>query len=140
MKQLKCTEKLKNITATNIVHKGVSTPPPSQFQNHLPLLGSLHFLKSPITLGKSVNQSSRVFLVNRNATVKLSSINTVHVKQQHNIGFFIFKFTLKYMLGFNVYTNKIHAEQCLYIISLYCREGFSHPFNFFVVFKGILQV
>ena len=26
------------------------------------------------------------------------------------------------MLG-DVYINKIHARQCLYIISLYCREG-----------------
>ena len=39
--------------------------------------------------------------------MKLSSINTIHVKQQHNVGFFIFKFTIKYMLG-NVYINKIH--------------------------------
>ena len=29
---------------------------------------------------------------------------TIHVKQQHNVGFFIFKFTLKYMLQ-NVYIN-----------------------------------
>ena len=73
----------------------------------------------------------------RNATVKLSAINTIHVKQQHNIGFFIFKSTLKYMLG-NVYVNKIDARQCLYIVSLYCREGFSNSFNFFFVSKGIL--
>ena len=46
--------------------------------------------------------------------MKLSSINTIHVKQEHNFGFFIFKFTLKYMLS-NVYINKIHARQCLYI-------------------------
>ena len=46
----------------------------------------------------STNQASQVFLINRNATVKLSSVNTIHVKQ-HNVGFFIFKFTLKYMLG-----------------------------------------
>ena len=31
------------------------------------------------------------------------------------------------MLG-NVYVNKIHARQCLYIISSFCR-GFPHPFN-----------
>ena len=31
--------------------------------------------------------------------LKLSSISTIHVKQQHDIGFFIFKFTQKYMLG-----------------------------------------
>ena len=41
------------------------------------------------------------------------------------------------MLG-NIYVNKIHAKQCLYIISLYYREGSSHAFNFFVVSKGIL--
>ena len=103
------------------------TPPPSPF------------LKIPHPSTLPANQSSQVFLINRNATVKLSSINTIHVKQQHNVGFFIFKFTLKYMLG-NVYINKIHARQCLYIISLYCREGFSHPFNFFVVSKGILHI
>ena len=39
--------------------------------------------------------------------LKLSSTNTIHVKQQHKVGFFIFKFTIKYMLG-NVYINKIH--------------------------------
>ena len=49
-----------------------------------------------------------------------------------------FNFTLKYML--NVYINKIHAGQCLHIISLYYREGFSDAFNFFVVSKGILHV
>ena len=68
----------------------------------------------------------------------LSSINTIHVKQ-HNVGFFVFKFTLKYMLG-NVYISEIHVEQCFYIITLYCREGYSHAFNFYVVFKGILHV
>ena len=47
--------------------------------------------------------------------MKLSSINTIHVKQQHNVGFFIFKFTLKYKLV-NVYTSKIHARKCLYVI------------------------
>ena len=47
---------------------------------------------------------------------------------------FFFKFTQKYMLG-NVSINKIHTRQCLYIISLYFREGFSHPFNFFAVVK-----
>ena len=57
-----------------------------------------------ISLTLPTNQSFHVFLINRNATVKLSSINTIHVKQQHNLGFFIFKFTLKYMLG-NVYIN-----------------------------------
>ena len=28
----------------------------------------------------------------------------------------------------------------IYIIGLYCSEGFSHPFNFFVVLKGILHI
>ena len=78
--------------------------------------------------------------------LKLSSINAIHVKQQHNGGFFIFKFTLKEMLG-NVSTDEIHARQCSYIISLYYREGFSHIFqwsNFqlisicYYVSKGIL--
>ena len=117
------------------------TPPP-HFKITPPLLGSPppHFLKSlipPSTL--PANRSSYVFLINRNATVILSLINTIHLKQQHNIGFFIFKFTLKYMLS-NVYINKIHARQCIYIISLYCREDFSHSFNFFVVSEGILHV
>ena len=121
-----------------IVLKGVSTPPP-HFKIIPPVTKIPPFLKIPHLPTLLTNQSSQVFLINRNATVKLSSINTIHVKQQHNVGFFIFKFTLKYMLG-NVYINKIHARQCLYIISLYCREGFSHPFNFFVVSKGILHV
>ena len=101
------------------------------------LLGSPPFLKIspphppfPILLA---NQSSQVFLINKNETVKLCSINTVHVKQHHNDGFFIFKFTLKCMLG-NAYINKIHAGQCLYR-SLYCREGFSNPLS-----KEILHI
>ena len=44
------------------------------------------------------NQPSQIFLINKNATVKLSSINAILVKQ-YSVGFFIFKFTLKYMLG-----------------------------------------
>ena len=71
--------------------------------------------------------------------MKLSSINTFHVKQQHDVGFFIFKFTLKYKLG-NDYINKIYARQYLYIISLHYREGFFRSFHFFVVTKGILHV
>ena len=39
------------------------------------------------------NRESQVFLINRNATVKLSSINIIHVKK--HVAFFIFKFTLK---------------------------------------------
>ena len=66
-------------------------------------------------------------------------MNTIYVKQQHNVGFFIFKFTLKYMLD-NVCINKMHAMQCLYIISLYCMESIFHALNFFVLSKGILHV
>ena len=59
------------------------------------------------------NQSSQVFCINRNATVKLSVIDTFHVKQQDNVGFFIFKFTQKYMLG-NVYISK-YMQSNVYI-------------------------
>ena len=97
------------------------------------------FLKIPHAPTLLAEQSSQIFFINKNATVKLSLINTIHVKQQCKVGFFIFKFTLKYMLG-NVYINTIHARQCSYIISLYCREIFSHSFNFFVVSKGILHI
>ena len=41
---------------------------------------------------------------------------------------FSFNCTLKYLLG-NVYINKARA-----------RQGFSHAFNFFVIFKEILRV
>ena len=67
-----------------IVSKGVSTPP-HPFQNSLPPKKNRipQFLKIPIpplppTL--PVNQSFQVFLINRNATMKLGSINTIHVK------------------------------------------------------------
>ena len=64
-----------------IDRKGVSTPP-LQFKNHS------HFLKFPSpTL--PANRSSQV--INRNAAVQLSSINTIQVKQQHNVGFFHFQ-------------------------------------------------
>ena len=101
-----------------IVGKGVLAPPPPLpiiSKSSPPLLGSPPFLQitHPSTL--LANRSSHN---NRNATMKFSSINTIYVKQKHNVGFFIFRFTLKYMLG-NVYINKIHAKQCLYI-SLYC--------------------
>ena len=65
-----------------------------------------------------VNRSFQVFLINRHATVKLSSINAIHAKPVHNIGFFIFKFALKYMSG-NIDINKIHASQRSYIVSVY---------------------
>ena len=105
-----------------------------------PLLGSPSFLKIPHPSTLPANQSPEVFLINRNAAVELISINTTHVKQQHNIRFkFHFQVHFQYMLG-NVCINKMHARQCLYIISLYCRKGFSHPLNFFVVPKRILPV
>ena len=31
----------------------------------------------------------------------------------------------------NVYINKMHARQCLYLKGLYCREGFFPSFKFF---------
>ena len=40
-------------------------------------------------------------------------MNIIHVKQQHNVGFFSFKFTVKYILD-DVYINKIHASKCFY--------------------------
>ena len=111
--------------------KGYQLPPPpiSKSSPILPEpLPSHTFLKIPNLPILLANRSSQVFLIYRNVTVKLSSINNIHLKQQLNIGFFIFKFTLKYMLG-NIYINKIHAWQRLYMISLYCGEGFFHPFN-----------
>ena len=57
-------------------------------------------------------------------------MNTTLVKQQQKVGFFIFKFTRKFMLD-SVYINKIHAPEFLYIISLYYyREGFFPCFQF----------
>ena len=83
------------MSAINIVHKGVSTPPPPPYFKIIPLITrSPHFLKFPIPhlTGKSALPS---FLINRNKTVKLISINVIHVKQEHNVCFFIFKFSLK---------------------------------------------
>ena len=50
------------------------------FENHPPppFLKISHPPSCPPTL--PANPSSQVFLINRNATVKLSSINTIHVK------------------------------------------------------------
>ena len=59
------------------------------------------------------NRPSQVFLVNRNATMKLNSINPVHVKQQNNVALFIFKFTLKYMLG------SVYILSLCYILFIY---------------------
>ena len=66
-------------------------------------------------------------------------MSTINVKEQHNVGFFIFKFTPKFMLD-NVYINNVHARQCLYIMSLYYREGFFYAFNSFVVSKGTIHI
>ena len=65
--------------------------------------------------------------------LNLSLINTIHVKQQHNVCFFIFKVTLKYMFG-NVYINKIHALGNVHIEWVYIIE------KVFVVSKGILHI
>ena len=81
---------------------------PSHFKVIPPLPGSLPFFKISHAPTLVTNRSFQVFLIDGNATVKLSSINTIHVNQQHYVGFFIFKFTLKYMLG-NVYINKVHT-------------------------------
>ena len=72
------------------------------------LLGYPPFLRIPHLPILPTNRLSQVFLFNRNATVKLSFINTIHIKQQHNFGPFIFKVTLKYVLG-NIYIYIIHA-------------------------------
>ena len=47
-----------------------------------PLPGPPQFVKIPHPPTLPANWSSQVLLINRNATVKLSSINTIHVKQQ----------------------------------------------------------
>ena len=96
----------------SIVRKGVSTLI-SKLSPSIRRI--LPFLKTPHHPTLLANQSSQVFLINRNATVKLSSISTIHIKQQHNIGFSNFK-----LMPVNAYINKIHARQSLYI-SLYCR-------------------
>ena len=120
-----------------IVHIGISTP---HFKIIPPIIRiPFYFVNPPHPPIILANRSSQIFLITRNATVKLSSVNIIHAKQQHNVGFFIWKFMVKFMPG-SVYINKIHARQCLYMISLYCSEGFPHSFNFFVVSKGMLQV
>ena len=50
------------------------------FQNHPPITRIPPFLKIPHLPTLLANRSSQVFLINRNATVKLSLINTIHVK------------------------------------------------------------
>ena len=104
--------------------KGYQPPP---FQNHRPITRI-----PPFQIGYPK------FSLLTEMQLKLSSVNSIQLKQQHNVGFLIFKVTLKYMLS-NGYIDEIHARQCLCIMCLYCREGFSHAFNFFVVSKGILH-
>ena len=82
-----------------IVRKGVSTP--FSFQNYFPITRiSSYPISHPPSPTIPANRSSQVFLINRNATVKLSSIDTIHVKQKYNVDFFIFKLTLKHMILF----------------------------------------
>ena len=75
----------------SMVCKGLSTTPP--FKNHPPIIRIPPplFLKTPHPPTLPVNRSSQVLLFNRNATVKLHSISIIYVKQQCNVGFFIFK-------------------------------------------------
>ena len=69
-----------------IVSKGVSTPPPPTLfkipsppkKNRIPQFLKIPIPPPPPTL--PANQSFQVFLINRNATMKLGSINTIHVK------------------------------------------------------------
>ena len=86
------------------------------------------FLKVSHLLTLLAIWSSHVFRINKNATVKLGSVNAICVKQQHNIGFFIFKSTLKYMLG-NVYINEINAIYIYIYIYIYYHEN-NVPFRF----------
>ena len=104
-------QKMNNVVC-GIVRKGVSAP---ISKSSAPLRESpppFLIISHPTSHASPTNQSTQVFLIDGNATVKLSLMNTNHVKQQHNVDFFIFKFNLKYMLD-NVYINKIHARQCL---------------------------
>ena len=47
-----------------------------------PFVKFSHFTTLP------ANQLNQVSLINRNTTVKYSPINTIHIKQQHNLVFF----------------------------------------------------
>ena len=46
----------------------------------------------------------------------------MHVKQEHNIGFFIFKFTLKYLLAVTYseifWTYRYNAERVLFYLKM----------------------
>ena len=63
---------------------------------------------------------------------EMQLLTNIHVTQQHNLGFFIFKSTLAYILS-NVYINEIYARQCLYIMSICFREGIP------IISEGILH-
>ena len=88
-----------------IVHKGIYQPLP-HFKIIPPLLGSpppFLNIRHPPPYRQIVHHKFSLLIEMQ--PVKLSSINTIHVKQQHNVGFFIIKFILKRMLG-NVFVNK----------------------------------
>ena len=91
------------VTKNCLVCKRVSTPP---FQNHPTITRFRSFFKishppRPHSPTLPINWSSQVFLTNRNAAVKFSSINTIHVKQQY------------WLFHFQVH-SKVHARWCLY--------------------------
>ena len=118
-----------------IVRKGVSTPP---FQNHppLPVLGSPHFLKSPISPPSQQISHPKFSFINKNATVELSSINTIHVKQQHNVDFLIFKFSLK--CSFTEKTVwEVYFKYTLIILHLHflIKEVSNNFFNQWILFS-----
>ena len=66
------------------------------------------FLSPPPPPYQQIFHPKFSLLTEHNCEIKLN--NAIHEKQ--HVGFFIFKFALKYMLG-NIYINKIHAMQCL---------------------------
>ena len=81
-----------------------------------------HFLKSPSpTL--PANNSSQVFIINRNATVTLSLINRL-CKTPSQCWLFHFKFTLKHML------DTINTCQVMFIYKLILPGRFSLSFQF----------
>ena len=93
------------------------TPPP-----HPPIFKNTSSPTSP---------ENRLYQVSLLTEMQL--LTNIHVTQQHNLGFFIFKSTLAYILS-NVYINEIHARQCLYIMSICFREGIP------IISEGILHV
>ena len=81
-----------------LVCKGIST---LHFKIICPLLGSPHSTYPY----QQISHPNFSLLKKCSCEIKFykNELNlNIHVKQQHNVGFFIFKFTLKYMLG-NVY-------------------------------------